>query len=32
VYFRIVDVVGAEAKRIKVISNNGIADYYAYIS
>ncbi|MCX6662813.1 MAG: hypothetical protein NTZ75_01030 [Euryarchaeota archaeon] len=32
VYFRIVDVAGAEAKRIKVISNNGIADYYAYIS
>jgi archaellum component FlaF (FlaF/FlaG flagellin family) len=32
VYFRIIDVAGAEAKRIKVISNNGIADYYAYIS
>lgn len=32
VYFRVVDVAGAEAKRIKVISNNGIADYYAYIS
>jgi archaellum component FlaF (FlaF/FlaG flagellin family) len=32
VYFRIVNVAGAEAKRIKVISNNGIADYYAYIS
>ncbi|MBE3121090.1 MAG: hypothetical protein IMZ53_01575 [Thermoplasmata archaeon] len=32
VYFRVADVAGAEAKRIKVISNNGIADYYAYIS
>jgi len=32
VYFRIIDVAGTESKRIKVISNNGIADYYAYIS
>jgi archaellum component FlaF (FlaF/FlaG flagellin family) len=32
VFFRVVDVAGAEVKRIKVVSNNGIADYYAYIS
>jgi len=32
VYLRIIDVVGTESKRIKVISNNGIADYYTYIS
>jgi archaellum component FlaF (FlaF/FlaG flagellin family) len=28
VYFRIENVTGADAKRIKVITNNGIADYY----
>jgi archaellum component FlaF (FlaF/FlaG flagellin family) len=31
VYFRIANVVGTEAKRIKVITNNGIADYYTYM-
>jgi archaellum component FlaF (FlaF/FlaG flagellin family) len=30
VYFHIDDVPGAGAKRMKVISNNGIADYYVY--
>ena len=30
VYFQVVDVAGAGAKRIKVITNNGIADYYTY--
>jgi archaellum component FlaF (FlaF/FlaG flagellin family) len=29
-YFRVVNVTGAGAKRVKVITNNGIADYYAY--
>jgi archaellum component FlaF (FlaF/FlaG flagellin family) len=31
-YFRVVNVAGAGAKRVKVITNNGIADYYASIS
>ncbi|DAC72474.1 MAG TPA: hypothetical protein DSN98_05115 [Thermoplasmata archaeon] len=30
VFFRVVDVAGAGEKRLKVIANNGIADYYAY--
>jgi len=30
VYFRIVDVTGEESKRMKVITNNGVADYYTY--
>jgi archaellum component FlaF (FlaF/FlaG flagellin family) len=29
-YFRVVDVAGEGAKRMKVIANHGIADYYAY--
>lgn len=28
--FQVVNVAGAGAKRVKVIANNGIADYYAY--
>jgi archaellum component FlaF (FlaF/FlaG flagellin family) len=30
VYFHIYNVTGAESKRIKVVTNNGIADYYVY--
>ena len=30
VYFQVVDVAGAGVKRMKVITNNGIADYYTY--
>jgi flagellar protein FlaF len=30
VYFRIDDVVGEGSKRMKVITNNGVADYYMY--
>ena len=29
-YFQIVNVSGAGAKRMKAITNNGIADYYAF--
>jgi archaellum component FlaF (FlaF/FlaG flagellin family) len=31
-YFRVVNMTGVGAKRVKVITNNGIADYYASIS
>jgi archaellum component FlaF (FlaF/FlaG flagellin family) len=30
VYFQVVDVAGTGVKRMKVITNNGIADYYTY--
>lgn len=30
-YFEIIDVAGSGAKRFKVITPNGIADYYSYI-
>ncbi len=30
VYFQVVDVAGAGVKRMKVVTNNGIADYYTY--
>jgi len=30
VYFRIVNVEGAGSQRLKIITNNGIADYYTY--
>jgi archaellum component FlaF (FlaF/FlaG flagellin family) len=31
VYFQILNLAGDEAKRIKVITNNGIADYHLFI-
>jgi len=31
VYFQIVNVAGDGSQRLKVITNNGIADYYTYI-
>jgi len=30
VYFHIYNVTGVESKRIKAVTNNGIADYYVY--
>ncbi len=30
VFFQIMNVVGAASQRVKVITNNGIADYYTY--
>jgi len=30
VFFQVVNIAGVGATRIKVITNNGIADYYAY--
>jgi archaellum component FlaF (FlaF/FlaG flagellin family) len=31
VYFQIMNVAGVGSQRLKVITNNGIADYYTYI-